>query len=142
MHIVVEYRWIYTSVQPPRGGVVVVHGSNGNTRLTMSTRSYLSSSLRFCMHFQRRITLLPQEWHEMDGYGWSWSGRGHVACDRFSRFLHAWEGWRTEKANVMARGSWNIGNIVLRVEIVELLVEERFFWKVSMWIVVMDGDGG
>lgn len=127
-----------------------MHGSNGNTRLTMSTRSYLSyPPFDFTnLHFQRRITLhfLKNGTKWTDGYGWSWSGRGHVACDRFSRFLHAWEGWRSEKANVMARGSWNIGNIVLRVGIVELLVEERvlffFFWKVSMRIVMMDGDGG
>lgn len=126
-----------------------MHGSNGNTRLTMSTRSYLSyPPFDFTnLHFQRRITLrfLKNGTKWMDGYGLSWSGRGHVACDRFSRFLHAWEGWRSEKVNVMARGSWNIGNIVLRVGIVELLVEERvffLFWKVSMRIVMMDGDGG
>lgn len=65
------------------------------------------SSLRFYKFaFPKRDNpSFPQEWNEMDGYGWSWSGRGHVACDRFSRFLHAWEGWRSEKANVMARGS-------------------------------------
>lgn len=123
--------------------VVVVHGSNENSRLTMSTRSYhLSSSIvRFYMHFQRRITLLSQGWNEMDGWmdGWIWMvvvrTWSRSLRQVFLRFLHAWEGWRSEKANVMARGSWNIGNIVFRVEIVELLVEERFFfffWKVSM----------
>lgn len=94
MHIVVEYRWIYTSAcsrheEDGDGGggawIERKHPINDVDEIVSSIvldRSILHAFPKKDNPSFSRMERNSQGW--MDGYGWSWSGRGHVACDRSS----------------------------------------------------------